>query len=302
MLIGVIIRPVDAMHLEDLPASNDPTARFAHRPASITSLPITVFPIPGEAELSADRHETPRIFVAHAGWGRRWYQMGSVTRALTTRPRMIEIYEGGLTFEHCRWEGEPGRCVMVEFGDSDVQTLTHGEVDGLALRTQHEIFDDRVSDIALLLAQEALHDLPNGRLYVQGLCVALLGVLESRYTSAAARLSTAGAGQLGPVQRRRLLELIQGSLGADLSLTELAETTGLSVHHFSRVFKATFGTTPHRYVQRRRIDAAVAALRAQEKRPIADIALELGFASQAHMTELMRRQLGVTPRVVRRGT
>ena len=86
-----------------------------------------------------------------------------------------------------------------------------------------------------------------------------------------------------------------------MSLTELAETAGLSAHHFSRVFKATFGTTPHRYVQRRRIDAAVAALRAQEKRSIADIALELGFASQAHMTDLMRRQLGVTPRVVRRG-
>jgi AraC family transcriptional regulator len=66
------------------------------------------------------------------------------------------------------------------------------------------------------------------------------------------------------------------------------------------VFKATFGTTPHRYVQVRRIEAAVAALREQEKRPIADIALELGFASQAHMTDLMHRHLGVTPRVVRR--
>jgi AraC family transcriptional regulator len=289
------------MQLDDLPASDDPTAYFAHHPASITSLPITVFPIPGEAELSGDRHETPRIFVAHAGWGRRWYQQGSVTRELTTRPRMIEIYEGGLGFDHCRWEGEPGRSVRVEFADSDVQRLTHGELERLRLRTQHELFDDRVSEIALSLAQEALHDLPNGRLYVQGLCVALLGVLESRYTSAEGSLSTSGAGQLGPLQKRRLLELIQGNLGADLSLTELAETAGLSAHHFSRVFKATFGTTPHRYVQRRRIDAAVAALRAQERRPIADIALELGFASQAHMTDLMRRQLGVTPRVVRRG-
>jgi len=289
------------MHLDDMPASDDPTAYFAHRPASITSLPITVFPIPGEAELSDDLHVTPRIFVAHAGWGRRWYRLGSVTRELTTRPRMIELYEGGLSFDHCRWEGEPGRCVMVEFADADVQALTHGELERLRLRTRHELFDDRVSEIALALAEEALHDLPNGRLYVQGLCVALLGVLESRYTTTEGSLSTVGAGQLGPLQKRRLLALIQGNLGADLSLTELAETAGLSAHHFSRVFKATFGTTPHRYVQRRRIEAAVAALRAQEKRPIADIALELGFASQAHMTDLMRRQLGVTPRVVRRG-
>ena len=83
------------MHLDDMPASDDPTAYFAHRPASITSLPITVFPIPGEAELSEDLHVTPRVFVAHAEWGRRCYQLASVTRELTTRPRMIEIYEGG---------------------------------------------------------------------------------------------------------------------------------------------------------------------------------------------------------------
>jgi AraC family transcriptional regulator len=66
------------------------------------------------------------------------------------------------------------------------------------------------------------------------------------------------------------------------------------------VFKASFGTTPHRYVQRRRLEAAVAALQRQGARSIADIALDHGFASQAHMTDLMRRHFGVTPRAVRR--
>ena len=263
------------MYLEDLPTSNDPMAHLAYRPASISSLPITVCPIPGEAELYRDLHATPRILVAHDGWGRRWYQLGSVTRHLSTRPRMIEIYEGGLSFEHCRWEGEPGRCVMVEFADTDVQALTHGELECLGLRTQHEVFDDRVSEIALALAQEALQDLPNGRLYVQGLCVALIGVLDADYVTTGGTLSAAIAGQLGPLQKRRVLDLIQDNLGADLSLTELAESAGLSAHHFSRVFKATFGTTPHRYVQQRRLEAAVAALRQQERRPIADIALEI---------------------------
>ena len=264
-------------------------------------MPITVYPIPGDAELDRDLHATPRIFVAHDGWGRRWYQLGSATRELTTRPRMIEVYEGGLSFGHCRWEGEPGRCVMVEFADADVQAMTHGELQQLSLRTQHEVFDDRVSDLALALAEEALNDLPNGRLYVQGLCVALIGILDARHVSTGASLSTARAGELGPLQRRRVLDLIQGNLAADLSLTQLAESAGLSAHHFSRVFKATFGTTPHRYVQQRRLEAAIAALRRHERRSIADIALEVGFASQAHMTDLMRRHLGVTPRVVRRG-
>jgi AraC family transcriptional regulator len=292
---------VNTVRLDDLPTSDDPTAYLAHRPASISSLPITVYPIPGDAELDHDLHATPRIFVAHEGWGRRWYQLGSATRELTTQPRMIEVYEGGLSFGHCRWEGEPGRSVMVEFADADVQAMTHGEMQQLRLRTQHELFDDRVSDIALALAEEALNDLPNGRLYVQGLCVALIGVLDARYVTTGRSLSTASARQLGAIQRRRVLELIQGNLGDDLSLTQLAESAGLSAHHFSRVFKATFGTTPHKYVLQRRLEAAVAVLRRQERRSIAEIALEIGFASQAHMTDLMRRHLGVTPRIVRRG-
>ena len=290
---------MDAVRLDDLPPSNDPAARLAHCPASTCCLPITVFPIPGEGELLHDLHATPRIFVAHNGSGRRWYQLGARTRELHTAPRMIEIYEGGLSFDHCQWEGEAGRCVMVEFAAADVQAMTHGELQRLDLRTQHELFDERVSGITLQLAEEALNGLPNGRLYAQGLCVALIGVLATHHASAGGSLSAARAGRFGLRQQGRLVDMIRSNLGSDLSLTRLAEEVGLSVHHFLRVFKATFGTTPHRYVQRRRLEAAMAALQRQGARSIADIALDHGFASQAHMTDLMRRHFGVTPRAVR---
>jgi len=291
---------MDAVRLDDFPTSNDPTAPLAHCAASTCCLPITVFPIPGEGEIERDLHPTPRIFVAHDGSGRRWYQLGARTRELHTAPRMIEIYEGGLSFDHCQWEGEAGRCVMVEFADADVQAMTHGELQRLELRTRHELFDERISGITLELAEEALNGLPNGRLYAQGLCVALIGALATHHAPAAHTLPVAAsAGRFGPPMRRRLADMIGSNLGADLSLARLADEAGLSVHHFVRVFKATFGTTPHRYVQQRRLEAAVAALQRQGRRSIADIALDHGFASQAHMTDLMRRHLGVTPRSVR---
>lgn len=47
---------------------------------------------------------------------------------------MIEIYEQGLSFDHARWEGGPGRCVMIEFGDADVQAMTHGRLQSLRYR------------------------------------------------------------------------------------------------------------------------------------------------------------------------
>lgn len=291
---------MDRPSLKDLPTSNDPTTVLAHCPSSKSCLPITVLPIAGEGELARDLYSAPRIFVAHQGLGRRWYQLGGHTRELQTAPRMIEIYEGGLTFDHCCWQGEPGRSVLLEFADADVQAITHGELQRLELRTQHELFDERVSGLSLELAEETLRGLPNGRLYAQGLGVALIGILARRYVASGEELLPASAGRLCTLQERRLTALIQDNLASDLSLTRLAEEVGLSAYHFLRVFKVTFGITPHRYVQQRRLEAAAAALQRQEAQSIADIALEHGFASQTHMTDLMRRHMGVTPRMLKR--
>lgn len=284
--------------LHRLPASNDPMRVLAHSPASATCLPLAVYPIPGEAERVNDHHATPRIYVAHQGRGRRWYQLGGRTRALFTAPRMIEMYEPGQSFDHCRWEGECGRCVQVEFADAQVQAMTHGELQALALRTQHELFDERISRIALELADEALRGFPDGRLYAQGLSVALLGVLARGYAGGAPRPAVS-LRHFGAAPRQRLVDLVEAQLAGDVSLTRLADEVGLSVHHFVRVFKASFGLTPHRYVQERRLQAAVGALQQRPGRPIAAIAIECGFSSQAHMTDLMRRRLGTTPRAVR---
>jgi AraC family transcriptional regulator len=212
---------------------------------------------------------------------------------------MIEMYEQGLNFDHCRWEGQAGRSVLVEFADADVQAMTHGELQTLPLRTHHELFDDRVSRIVLELADEALRGLPNGRLYAQALSLALIGLLANSYVTGAGSTLASQPGRFGPLQRRRLVDLIHQQLASDLSLTRLAAEVSLGPHHFVRVFKATFGATPHRYVQERRLEAAAEALQRHKRRSIADVALEHGFASQAHMTDLMRRRFGVTPRTLR---
>lgn len=289
-----------ALSLDDFPASNDATVYLAHCAASISSLPITVLPIPAECELARDLYSNPRIFVAHQGRGRRWYQLGAKTRELATAPRMVEIYEGGPSFDHCRWQGDPGRSVLIEFADTDVQTLTHGSLQRLNLRTQHELFDPRVSSLTLELAEQVLNDMPDGRLYTQGLCIALIGVLAANHTVGENMITSEKVCRLGVLQQMRLNELIRSDLAADLSLTQLADEVGLSAHYFARVFKATFGTTPHKFVQRQRLEAAMVALQQQAPRQsIADIALCHGFSSQAHMTDLMRRHFGVTPHVLR---
>jgi AraC family transcriptional regulator len=292
---------VTQLNLDNLPTSADPSVILAHCPAAKLCLPITVVPIIATGEMSRDHRTTQRLFVAQQGQGRRWYQFGGQTRVLQTAPRMIETFESGMTFDHCRWEGLAGRAVLIEFADKDINAITHGELPTLRLRTVQELFDDRISRIVLELAEEALNGLPNGRLYSQGLCLALLGALEGRYTASNHVPTREACGKFGPAQQRKLLDLIRAELACDLSLARLADEAGLSIYHFARVFKATFGTTPHRYIQERRLDAAAEAIQREPRTAIAEIALAHGFSSQAHMTELIRRRFGVTPGAMRRG-
>jgi AraC family transcriptional regulator len=292
---------MDLSSLHDLSASNDPTEVLAYCPASVAGFPISVMPIPATGELSDDHHHTSRIFVAQAGRGRRWYRNGRFTRAMHTAPRMIEIYQAGLVFDHARWDGEAGRCILIEFSDSDVERMTHGQMRSLRLQTRHEVFDDRVSRLTLEIANESLSGLPNGDLYVQGLCVALAGALGTRYGAGFEKHDQVAQRSLSPAQQRRLADLFQ-QLGSKLSLENMAREVGLSVYHFARLFKTTYGAPPHQYVQRLRIDAAVEALRQKSDTPIAQIALAFGFASQSHMTELMRRHMGFTPKTLRRAS
>lgn len=289
-----------ASNLHNLSRSDDPKQVLAHCPASVAGLPITVLPIPGHGDVAADVHLTPRIFVAHQGRGRRWYTSSGRTREMHTASRMVEIYQGGLAFERVRWEGETGRCVLVEFPDAAVQAITRGKLETLRLNTEHEVFDDRLSRLALDLAQEAIFGQPRGDLYVQGLCMALLGALSSRQCSGI-QLKEPPARHLGAVRQRRLAELVAAEYGSKLSLSRLAAEVDLSPQHLARLFKATFGATPHEYVQQVRLDAAVKALRSGEFPNIAAVAQACGFASHSHMSDLLRRQRGVRPRELRQG-
>lgn len=294
----IVLMPRDTLSV--LPITNDPRMTLAETAPTDICLPVAVRPIPGEAEAVNDKHDVPRIFVAHSGQGTRWVTYGGKTRMLTTSARMVEIYEEGFTFDHCRWQGAAGVCIQFDFEAHNVEALTHGTLSKLRLKTRHEVFDDRLSRIAFELAQEALDGLPNGQIYSQGLSLSLLGLVAERYSVATPSVGKPLGGSLGLSAQRRVLAYIDGQLASDLSINDLAKEVQLSPFHFARLFKNTFGTTPHRFVQARRLAAATTMLKLQPNLPIAEVAVECGFASQAHLTHVMQRHVGATPAEVRR--
>jgi len=93
---------------------------------------------------------------------------------------------------------------------------------------------------------------------------------------------------------RKIAAHIDERLDRVIYNTELARVANLSVSHFSRAFKRTFGESARAYIMRRRI-AMVQELISQGKQTLADIALACGFADQPHMTRVFSRLVGKSP-------
>ncbi|GAA3770280.1 helix-turn-helix domain-containing protein [Micromonospora maritima] len=84
-----------------------------------------------------------------------------------------------------------------------------------------------------------------------------------------------------------------------LDIPALARIAHVSESHFIRTFRATFGETPHRYLQRRRVERAMSLLR-ETDRDVTDICLAVGFTSLGTFSRTFRDVVGESPREFRR--
>jgi len=84
-----------------------------------------------------------------------------------------------------------------------------------------------------------------------------------------------------------------------LDIPTLARIAYVSEAHFIRTFRATFGETPHRYLQRRRVERAMFLLRESEL-SVSEICLEVGFASLGSFGRTFREIVGQSPTTYRR--
>jgi AraC-like DNA-binding protein len=100
---------------------------------------------------------------------------------------------------------------------------------------------------------------------------------------------------------RRMLrarDAMDRSYAQPLDLPTLARIAHVSEAHFSRTFKATYGETPHRYLQRRRVERAMFLLRATD-RSVTDICLDVGFNSLGTFSRSFQAIVGEAPTAYR---
>ena len=101
---------------------------------------------------------------------------------------------------------------------------------------------------------------------------------------------------------RRLLrarDAMDRSYAEPLDVPTLARIAHLSEAHFIRTFRATFGETPNRYLQRRRVERAMFLLRSTD-RSVTDICMDVGFTSPGTFSRVFRDIVGEPPRDYRR--
>jgi AraC family transcriptional regulator len=158
--------------------------------------------------------------------------------------------------------------------------------------------DPQLEHLVLALAAEHDADYATGRLYTEGLAAALVArLLKTR--ACVGPSERRGASGLSKRQRMRVIDFIEAHLDEDLSLSRLAEVSGLGISQFKALFRLSVGCPPHVYVTERRVSRA-ARLIAEGKMAMSEIALEAGFSHQSHMARSMRKIIGLRPSEIRR--
>ena len=92
----------------------------------------------------------------------------------------------------------------------------------------------------------------------------------------------------------RIDRWLRAHLSEPLRIADLAAHHGFGLRRFHQLFIEAFGETPHRYLQRLRLDTSITLL-ADPRRSLTDVALDVGFGDQSAYTHAFTRRFGLAP-------
>jgi AraC family transcriptional regulator len=160
-------------------------------------------------------------------------------------------------------------------------------------------FDQAVWDTALKLKAEVGNSDPSSRQYVEALSLVLMHELIRAERTVAGAAAPPLRGGLPRWQQKRVAEFIEEHLAEDIPLATLAELADLSLYHFARAFRLSFGVPPHRYHIARRMERAKNLLEGSAL-SVTQIGIQIGFRDTSSFTRAYRRFAGIAPSEYRR--
>ncbi len=214
-------------------------------------------------------------------------------------PGDVAVVPAGTPFAVRTADGTPQEVTSLVVGISPglVDELLAGAGRPAELRPVVGARSPAVAPLAALLHTGLADRTELGRLALESIGTALVAALVRDHTAGAPRVPTGPAGLSRP-QLARVVRHVEDRLDQPLTVAELAALAHVSEFHFSRLFRAATGASPHRYVLGRRVARARELLLGTDL-PVAAVAARCGFADAGHLTRHTRRAFGTTPAALR---
>lgn len=262
--------------------------------------PLRVAHFPGRGRTEPARVATDTVFVWSGGRSEVTVQYrraagSALQQSFSRYSGTLDLMPEGTLLEHVEWQGQRQSCLSAELGAGPGDGLPGGGQRCLdpELGPRFGVIDAHVVDLLRRLEAQAVAGQPLGTLYTQALSLTLFSYLRGQSAVAP------DGGGLSSTQRARVVEFVEANLAQNIGLTELAELTGYSPDHFSRLFKRTLGVPAYQYVLSRRVERAKGML-LDRTRSMAEIAQACGFSTQAHLCSAFKLRTGITPGTFRR--
>ena len=180
---------------------------------------------------------------------------------------------------------------------AEYAAMDTGQRRSAPLVTDHPVVDPIVEQLARSFIHAEELGGAFGQSYVEGICLAitaqLFGASSDRSMANGSRVSSLSKWRL-----KRATEYMTANLAEPICLADIAAATGLSRMHFAAQFREATGLRPHEYLIRRRVERAQELL-LTTRQSLVEIALDVGFKTQAHFTTVFGRFVGETPCVWR---
>lgn len=165
----------------------------------------------------------------------------------------------------------------------------------LVLSRSKHVGDPKLKALVRMLVDLDEAGGPAGLAFLDGASLALASrLIALDMKRAQLRLSEKRPSALAKWRLKRAIEYIEANLTRPIYLVELSNVAGLSRMHFAAQFRAATGYTPNRYILRQKIIRAQTLLR-NRSISIVEVALVLGFRTQAHFTVVFKSVAGCPP-------
>ena len=180
--------------------------------------------------------------------------------------------------------------LQLSISDVALMAASGGKVE---LRMYRKFADPRLRALVTAVRAEMAAGSPSGRLFLDSVEQAIAVALINGHAVGHRPVQTHRGG-LGSARLRRIKELVDANMDADLSLDDIAQSVELSTAHFARMFRKSTGQTPHQFVLRQKTERAKTMLRDRATR-VLDVAVACGFKTQQHFAQVFRDVCGVSP-------